>query len=161
MVALDKWCLSTMQFVLCTNDLFIHLTCLRQKIPQGHRVKKTDVKNKFALWYFKTYKNIFYYCHIQIEIIILNSLFSCNSGKSQPSPSELLDRGGPPAGLDSYLNKANYWLSGKKDAAERLLKNTSKTDVRGFFGGLESKLRSSVAPKTQWANAQSLLYSFH
>uniref|UniRef100_A0A1A8BFR9 KIAA0513 n=1 Tax=Nothobranchius kadleci TaxID=1051664 RepID=A0A1A8BFR9_NOTKA len=69
-------------------------------------------------------------------------------GKSQPSPSELLDRGGPPAGLDSYLNKANSWLSGKKDAAERLLKNTSKTDVKGFFGGLESKLRSSMAPKT-------------
>nr|XP_046249834.1 uncharacterized protein KIAA0513 homolog isoform X2 [Scatophagus argus] len=68
-------------------------------------------------------------------------------GKSQPSPSELLDRGGPPAGLDSYLNKANSWLSGKKDAAERLLKNTSKTDVKGFFGGLESKLRSSIAPK--------------
>ncbi|XP_040894914.1 uncharacterized protein KIAA0513 homolog [Toxotes jaculatrix] len=70
-------------------------------------------------------------------------------GKSQPSPSELLDRGGPPAGLDSYLNKANSWLSGKKDAAERLLKNTSKTDVKGFFGGLESKLRSSMAPKTE------------
>uniref|UniRef100_A0A1A7Y7C6 KIAA0513 n=1 Tax=Iconisemion striatum TaxID=60296 RepID=A0A1A7Y7C6_9TELE len=69
-------------------------------------------------------------------------------GKSQPSPSELLDRGGPPAALDSYLNKANSWLSGKKDAAERLLKNTSKTDVKGFFGGLESKLRSSMAPKT-------------
>uniref|UniRef100_A0A3Q4HE73 KIAA0513 n=1 Tax=Neolamprologus brichardi TaxID=32507 RepID=A0A3Q4HE73_NEOBR len=68
------------------------------------------------------------------------------SGKSQPSPSELLDRGGAPAGLDSYLNKANTWLSGKKDAAERLLKHTSKTDVKGFFGGLESKLRSSVAP---------------
>ncbi|XP_070827693.1 uncharacterized protein KIAA0513 homolog isoform X2 [Chaetodon trifascialis] len=70
-------------------------------------------------------------------------------GKSQPSPSELLDRGGPPPGLDSYLNKANSWLSGKKDAAERLLKNTSKTDVKGFFGGLESKLRGSVAPKTE------------
>ncbi|XP_006804011.1 uncharacterized protein KIAA0513 homolog [Neolamprologus brichardi] len=70
------------------------------------------------------------------------------SGKSQPSPSELLDRGGAPAGLDSYLNKANTWLSGKKDAAERLLKHTSKTDVKGFFGGLESKLRSSVAPKS-------------
>ncbi|XP_018559571.1 uncharacterized protein KIAA0513 homolog isoform X2 [Lates calcarifer] len=70
-------------------------------------------------------------------------------GKSQPSPSELLDRGGPPVGLDSYLNKANSWLSGKKDAAERLLKNTSKTDVKGFFGGLESKLRSSMAPKTE------------
>ncbi|XP_070763798.1 uncharacterized protein KIAA0513 homolog [Enoplosus armatus] len=71
------------------------------------------------------------------------------SGKSQPSPSELLDRGGPPAALDSYLNKANSWLSEKKGAAERLLKNTSKTDVKGFFGGLESKLRSSMAPKPE------------
>ncbi|XP_059190680.1 uncharacterized protein KIAA0513 homolog isoform X2 [Centropristis striata] len=70
-------------------------------------------------------------------------------GKSPPSPSELLDRGGPPAGMDSYINKANSWLSVKKDAAERLLKNTSKTDVKGFFGGLESKLRSSMAPKTE------------
>ncbi|XP_077424661.1 uncharacterized protein KIAA0513 homolog isoform X1 [Vanacampus margaritifer] len=69
-------------------------------------------------------------------------------GKSQPSPAELLDRGGPPAGLDSYLNKANSWLSDKKDAAERLLKNSSKTDVKGFFGGLESKLRSSTTQKT-------------
>ncbi|XP_061533418.1 uncharacterized protein KIAA0513 homolog isoform X2 [Phycodurus eques] len=71
------------------------------------------------------------------------------SGKSQPSPSELLDRGGPPASMDSYLNKANSWLSGKKDAAERLLKNSSKTDVKGFFGGLESKLRSSITQKTE------------
>ncbi|KAM6926807.1 uncharacterized protein KIAA0513 homolog isoform 2-T2 [Lycodopsis pacificus] len=71
------------------------------------------------------------------------------SGKSQPSPSELLDRGGPPAGLDSYINKANSWLSVKKDAAERLLKTTSKTDVKGFFGGLENKLRGSTAPKTE------------
>ncbi|XP_029008501.1 uncharacterized protein KIAA0513 homolog isoform X2 [Betta splendens] len=70
-------------------------------------------------------------------------------GKFQPSPSELLDRGGAPAPLDSYLNKANSWLTGKKDAAERLLKNTSKTDVKGFFGGLENKLRSSMAPKTE------------
>lgn len=68
-------------------------------------------------------------------------------GKCPPSPSDLLDRGGPQAGLDSYLNKANSWLSGKKDAAERLLKHTSKTDVKGFFGGLESKLRSSMAPR--------------
>ncbi|XP_075932447.1 uncharacterized protein KIAA0513 homolog isoform X2 [Anarhichas minor] len=71
------------------------------------------------------------------------------SGKSQPSPAELLDRGGPPAGLDSYINKANSWLSVKKDAAERLLKTTSKTDVKGFFGGLENKLRGSTAPKTE------------
>ncbi|XP_068996094.1 uncharacterized protein KIAA0513 homolog isoform X2 [Embiotoca jacksoni] len=69
-------------------------------------------------------------------------------GKSQPSPSELLDRGGSQPGPDSYLNKANSWLTGKKDAAERLLKNTSKTDVKGFFGGLESKLRSSMAQKS-------------
>lgn len=69
-------------------------------------------------------------------------------GRCQPSPSELLDHGAPPPGLDSYLNKANSWLSGKKDAAERLLKNTSKSDVKGFFGGLESKLRSSMTPRT-------------
>lgn len=80
---------------------------------------------------------------------MLDSLLCPFSGKFQPSPSELLDRGGPPAGLDSYLNKANSWLSGKRDAAERLLKNTSKTDVKGFFGGLENKLRSSVAPKAE------------
>ncbi|XP_019733774.1 uncharacterized protein KIAA0513 homolog isoform X1 [Hippocampus comes] len=70
-------------------------------------------------------------------------------GKSQLSPAELFDRGGPPAGLDSYLNKANSWLSDKKGAAERLLKNSSKTDVKSFFGGLESKLRSSITPKTE------------
>ncbi|KAM8892700.1 uncharacterized protein KIAA0513 homolog isoform 2-T2 [Spinachia spinachia] len=68
------------------------------------------------------------------------------SGKSQPSPSELLDGGGPPAGLDTYIYKANSWLSMKKDAAERLLKTTSKTDAKGFFRG---KLRGSMAPKTE------------
>ncbi|XP_077453658.1 uncharacterized protein KIAA0513 homolog isoform X4 [Stigmatopora argus] len=71
-------------------------------------------------------------------------------GKSWPSPLVLLEQGsGSPAGLDSYLIKANSWISVKKDAAERLLKNSSKTDVKGFFGGLESKLRSSIAPKTE------------
>ncbi|XP_008309619.1 uncharacterized protein KIAA0513 homolog isoform X2 [Cynoglossus semilaevis] len=70
-------------------------------------------------------------------------------GKCRPSPSELLEPGAPPAALDLYLNKANSWLSGKKDQAERLLKNTSRTDVKGFFGGLESKLRSNVTPKTE------------
>ncbi|XP_077566743.1 uncharacterized protein KIAA0513 homolog [Stigmatopora nigra] len=71
-------------------------------------------------------------------------------GKSRPSPLVLLEQGsGSPAGLDSYLIKANTWLSVKKDAAERLLKNSSKTDAKGFFGDLESKLRSSIAPKTE------------
>uniref|UniRef100_H3CFZ5 KIAA0513 n=1 Tax=Tetraodon nigroviridis TaxID=99883 RepID=H3CFZ5_TETNG len=69
-------------------------------------------------------------------------------GKAPPSPSELLERGCPPVGLDLSLNRANSWLSGTKDAAERLLKTTSRTDLRGFFGGLESKLRSS-APKNE------------
>ncbi|XP_029951951.1 uncharacterized protein KIAA0513 homolog isoform X2 [Salarias fasciatus] len=69
-------------------------------------------------------------------------------GRWQPSPSELLDRGPAPPGLDSYLNKANSWLSGKKDAAERLLKTTARSDVKGFFGGLESKLRSSMTART-------------
>lgn len=74
--------------------------------------------------------------------LLANASSVCPPGRLQPSPSELLDRGAPPASLDLTLVKANSWLSGRKDAAERLLKNTSKTDVRGFFGG---RLRSSMA----------------
>lgn len=73
--------------------------------------------------------------------LLTNASSVCPPGRLQPSPSELLDRGAPPASLDLYLVKANSWLWGRRDAAERLLKNTSRTDVRGFFGGL----RSSVA----------------
>ncbi|KAL0968211.1 hypothetical protein UPYG_G00263880 [Umbra pygmaea] len=67
-----------------------------------------------------------------------------HTGKSQLSPTELLER--PPVTMDTYLNKANSWLSGRKDAAERLLKTSSaaKTDVKSFFGGLESKFRASA-----------------
>ncbi|KAL0167950.1 hypothetical protein M9458_036172, partial [Cirrhinus mrigala] len=55
------------------------------------------------------------------------------------SPTELLER--PSGGIDSYLRSG-------KDIAERLLKNTSaKTDVKGFFGGLESKLRGPLGRK--------------
>ncbi|KAL4657098.1 hypothetical protein GN956_G4753 [Arapaima gigas] len=69
-------------------------------------------------------------------------------GRSQLSPTELLER--PASGIDSYLRSANSWLSGKRDIAERLLKNTSaKTDVKGFFGGLESKLRGPSANKNE------------
>lgn len=77
-------------------------------------------------------------------VVYSKRIFPCTSGKFQPSPTELLQQ--PPVAMDSYLNKANSWLSGKKDAAERLLKNSSaaKTDVKGFFGGLESKLRASA-----------------
>ncbi|XP_026086425.1 uncharacterized protein KIAA0513-like isoform X3 [Carassius auratus] len=69
-------------------------------------------------------------------------------GKSQLSPAELLER--PSGGIDSYLRSGKVWLSGKKDIAERLLKNTSaKTDVKGFFGGLESKLRGPLGRKNE------------
>ncbi|KAK7152028.1 hypothetical protein R3I94_008383 [Phoxinus phoxinus] len=69
-------------------------------------------------------------------------------GKSQLSPTELLER--PSGGIDSYLRSGKVWLSGKKDIAERMLKNTSaKSDVKGFFGGLESKLRGPMGRKNE------------
>ncbi|KAG7281506.1 hypothetical protein CRUP_007540 [Coryphaenoides rupestris] len=68
-------------------------------------------------------------------------------GRSHLSPSELLESGGPPGSpRDSYLDKANCWLTGRKDAAERLLKTTPKPDVRGFF---ESKLRGPAVRRTR------------
>uniref|UniRef100_A0AAR2KQ88 SBF1/SBF2 domain-containing protein n=1 Tax=Pygocentrus nattereri TaxID=42514 RepID=A0AAR2KQ88_PYGNA len=77
-------------------------------------------------------------------------------GKLQLSPSELLEK--PSAGIDSYLRSGKVWLSGKKDIAERMLKNTTaKTDMKSFFGGLESKLRG---PSTRTDNnVQKKLFS--
>ncbi|KGL76869.1 Uncharacterized protein KIAA0513, partial [Tinamus guttatus] len=51
--------------------------------------------------------------------------------------------------IDSYLKSANSWLAEKKDIAERLLKNTSARteNVKGFFGGLETKLKGPAARK--------------
>ncbi|XP_033898903.3 uncharacterized protein KIAA0513 isoform X2 [Acipenser ruthenus] len=70
-------------------------------------------------------------------------------GKTHLSPTDFMEK--PAAGIDSYLKTANSWLAGKKDIAERLLKNTSsKTEnVKGFFGGLESKLRGPVGKKNE------------
>uniref|UniRef100_A0A8B9KPN4 Zgc:91860 n=1 Tax=Astyanax mexicanus TaxID=7994 RepID=A0A8B9KPN4_ASTMX len=69
-------------------------------------------------------------------------------GKLHLSPTELLDR--PSAGIDSYLRSGKVWLSGKKDIAEKLLKNTTaKTDMKSFFGGLESKLRGPSTRKNE------------
>ncbi len=82
----------------------------------------------------------------------------CETGKSQLSPTELLER--PSGGIDSYLRTGKVWLSGKKDIAERLLKNTSaKTDVKGFFGGLESKLRGPLGRKNEWVIFCHCFYS--
>lgn len=72
----------------------------------------------------------------------------CLAGKMQLSPTELLEK--PSAGFDSYLRSSKVWLSGKKDIAEKLLKNTTtKTDMKSFFGGLESKIRGPAARKNE------------
>ncbi|XP_027017349.2 uncharacterized protein KIAA0513 homolog isoform X1 [Tachysurus fulvidraco] len=69
-------------------------------------------------------------------------------GKTQLSPTELLEK--PSAGFDSYLRNSKVWLSGKKDIAGKLLKNTTaKTDMKSFFGGLESKIRGPTARKNE------------
>ncbi|XP_028665982.2 uncharacterized protein KIAA0513 homolog isoform X1 [Erpetoichthys calabaricus] len=70
-------------------------------------------------------------------------------GKMHLSPNEFMEK--PSSGIDSYIKSANTWLSEKKDIAERLLKNTStKTEnVKGFFGGLENKLRGPLTKKNE------------
>lgn len=49
------------------------------------------------------------------------------------------------------MKSANSWLAEKKDIAERLLRNTSaKTEnVKGFFGGLETKLKGPAVKKNE------------
>ncbi|CAM4639199.1 uncharacterized protein KIAA0513 homolog isoform X1 [Caretta caretta] len=70
-------------------------------------------------------------------------------GKAQVLPTEAKEK--PMGSIDSYLKSANSWLAEKKDIAERLLKNTSaKTEnVRGFFGGLETKLKGPMGKKSE------------
>ncbi|XP_037671628.1 uncharacterized protein KIAA0513 homolog isoform X2 [Choloepus didactylus] len=57
----------------------------------------------------------------------------------------------PAGGVDSYLKSANSWLAEKKDIAERLLKTTSvrTENVKGFFGGLETKLKGPLVKKSE------------
>ncbi|XP_025963725.2 uncharacterized protein KIAA0513 homolog isoform X1 [Dromaius novaehollandiae] len=70
-------------------------------------------------------------------------------GKPHALPLETKEK--PMGSIDSYLKSANSWLAEKKDIAERLLKNTSaKTEnVKGFFGGLETKLKGPAARKSE------------
>lgn len=70
-------------------------------------------------------------------------------GKPQLLPLESKEK--PAGSIDSYLKSANSWLAEKKDIAERLLKNTSaKTEnVKGFFGGLETKLKGPLVRKNE------------
>lgn len=63
-------------------------------------------------------------------------------GKPHLLPSESKEK--PAGSIDSYLKSANSWLAEKKDIAERLLKNTAKTEnVKGFFGGLGPLVRKN------------------
>ncbi|KAM8799522.1 uncharacterized protein KIAA0513 homolog isoform 2-T2 [Eudromia elegans] len=68
-------------------------------------------------------------------------------GKPHALPLESKEK--PTGSIDSYLRSANSWLAEKKDIAERLLKNTSARteNVKGFFGGLETKLKGPAARK--------------
>uniref|UniRef100_A0A8C0JV29 KIAA0513 n=1 Tax=Canis lupus dingo TaxID=286419 RepID=A0A8C0JV29_CANLU len=67
-------------------------------------------------------------------------------GKPLLLPMESKEK--PAGSIDSYLKSANSWLAEKKDIAERLLKNTARTEnVKGFFGGLETKLKGPLAKK--------------
>ncbi|KAJ7413772.1 hypothetical protein WISP_88233 [Willisornis vidua] len=70
-------------------------------------------------------------------------------GKPHALPLEAKEK--PTGSIDSYLKSANTWLAEKKDIAERLLKNTSaKTEnVKGFFGGLETKLKGPTTKKSE------------
>uniref|UniRef100_U3IC10 KIAA0513 n=1 Tax=Anas platyrhynchos platyrhynchos TaxID=8840 RepID=U3IC10_ANAPP len=72
-------------------------------------------------------------------------------GKSHALPLEAKEK--PTGSIDSYLRSANSWLAEKKDIAERLLKNTSARteNVKGFFGGLETKLKGPAARKSHEA----------
>uniref|UniRef100_A0A2I3HY26 KIAA0513 n=1 Tax=Nomascus leucogenys TaxID=61853 RepID=A0A2I3HY26_NOMLE len=70
-------------------------------------------------------------------------------GKPQLLPPESREK--PAGSIDSYLKSANSWLAEKKDIAERLLKNTSARteNVKGFFGGLETKLKGPLARRNE------------
>ncbi|XP_008826125.1 uncharacterized protein KIAA0513 homolog isoform X2 [Nannospalax galili] len=66
-------------------------------------------------------------------------------GKPHLLPMEPREK--PAGSIDSYLKSANSWLAEKKDIAERLLKNTE--NVKGFFGGLETKLKGPLVRKNE------------
>uniref|UniRef100_I3NF95 KIAA0513 n=2 Tax=Ictidomys tridecemlineatus TaxID=43179 RepID=I3NF95_ICTTR len=66
-------------------------------------------------------------------------------GKPHQLPSEPREKAA--GSIDSYLKSANSWLAEKKDIAERLLKNTE--NVKGFFGGLETKLKGPLVRKNE------------
>lgn len=72
-------------------------------------------------------------------------------GKPHVSPTDSREKPVSTGSIDGYLKSANSWLAEKKDNVERLLRTTSVTteNMKGFFGGLESKLKGPLAKKEQ------------
>ncbi|CAN2389237.1 protein KIAA0513 homolog [Pristimantis euphronides] len=72
-------------------------------------------------------------------------------GKPHVSPTDSREKPVSTGSIDGYLKSANSWLAEKKDNVERLLRTTSVTteNMKGFFGGLESKLKGPLSKKEQ------------
>uniref|UniRef100_A0A8C5PZI7 KIAA0513 n=1 Tax=Leptobrachium leishanense TaxID=445787 RepID=A0A8C5PZI7_9ANUR len=70
-------------------------------------------------------------------------------GKPHVAPTESREKPVSTGSIDAYLKSANSWLTEKKDNVGRLLRNSSTTteNVKVFFGGLESKLKSPLSKR--------------
>lgn len=78
-------------------------------------------------------------------------------GKPHVSRTDSREKPVSTGSIDGYLKSANSWLAEKKDNVERLLRTTSVTteNVKGFFGGLESKLKGPLAKKNEQGDEPS------
>uniref|UniRef100_A0A2K6RAR4 KIAA0513 n=1 Tax=Rhinopithecus roxellana TaxID=61622 RepID=A0A2K6RAR4_RHIRO len=120
------------------------------QILTGTRVRcLSDVERSFAVNLASCFR-----CHQMDDFGPAKNLMTMcftyyHIGKPQLLPPESREK--PTGGIDSYLKSANSWLAEKKDIAERLLKNTSARteNVKGFFGGLETKLKGPLARRNE------------
>ncbi|CAJ0937773.1 unnamed protein product, partial [Ranitomeya imitator] len=78
-------------------------------------------------------------------------------GKPHVSPTDSREKPVSTGSIDGYLKSANSWLAEKKDNVERLLRTTSVTteNMKGFFGGLESKLKAPLSKKNEQGDEPS------
>ncbi|MEE6500421.1 hypothetical protein FKM82_003774 [Ascaphus truei] len=78
-------------------------------------------------------------------------------GKPLVSPTDAKEKPVSTGSIDGYLKSANSWLAEKKDNVERLLRTTSTTteNVKGFFGGLESKFKGPLTKKNEQSEDQT------
>ncbi|XP_066439991.1 uncharacterized protein KIAA0513 homolog isoform X1 [Eleutherodactylus coqui] len=78
-------------------------------------------------------------------------------GKPHVSPTDSREKPVSTGSIDGYLKSANSWLAEKKDNVERLLRTKSVTteNMKGFFGGLESKLKAPLSKKNEQSDEPS------